>query len=103
MSNLLSAPSLLCSLGAALTKTLFYAGKTDATVLLAKATYTAHPQTHGMVKRFNGCISEIVNQTRFASAAEVESTPRNYLEIYNHNISPTRVKALNADSGIQEL
>jgi hypothetical protein len=39
-----------------------------------------------MVERFNGRISEVVNQTRFASRAELESTLRNYLKIYNHNI-----------------
>jgi hypothetical protein len=36
-----------------------------------------HPQTNGMVERFNGRISDIVNQTRFGSAAELESTLRN--------------------------
>ena len=45
-----------------------------------------HPQTNGMVERFNGRISEVVNQTRFASRAELESTLCNYLKIYNHNI-----------------
>jgi transposase InsO family protein len=45
-----------------------------------------HPQTNGMVERFNGRISDIVNQTRFGSAAELESTLRNYVKIYNHNI-----------------
>jgi len=46
-----------------------------------------HPQTNGMVERLNGRISEIVNQTRFASSSELESTLCNYLKIYNHNIS----------------
>ena len=41
MSTLLSAPSLLWSLGTALTHTLFDAGKTDATVKIAEASYTA--------------------------------------------------------------
>ena len=45
-----------------------------------------HPQTNGMVERFNGRISEIVSQTRFGSRAELESTLRNYLKIYKHNI-----------------
>ena len=40
MGKLLDAPSLLWSLGAALTQTLFDAGKTDATVAIAKAGYT---------------------------------------------------------------
>ena len=59
-----------------------------------------HPQTNGMVERFNGRISEIVNQTRFGSAAELESTLRNYAKIYNHNI-PQR--ALNHQTPIQAL
>ena len=29
-----------------------------------------HPQTNGMVERFNGRISEIINQTRFGSARQ---------------------------------
>lgn len=33
-----------------------------------------HPQTNGMVERFNGRISGVVQQTRFASASELEST-----------------------------
>lgn len=59
-----------------------------------------HPQTNGMVERFNGRISEIVKQTRFACAAELESTLRNYLKIYNHSI-PQR--ALNHMTPIQAL
>lgn len=45
-----------------------------------------HPQTNGMVERFNGRISEVVKQTRFASAAELASTLNNYLMAYNHHI-----------------
>lgn len=40
MGNLLSAPSLLWSLGVAATQTLFDAGKTDATVKIAQAGYS---------------------------------------------------------------
>jgi len=39
-----------------------------------------------MVERFNGRISDIVNQRGFSSAAELESTLRNYVKIYNHSI-----------------
>ena len=39
-----------------------------------------------MVERFNGRISEVVKQTRFASAAELASTLNNYLLTYNHHI-----------------
>ena len=51
-----------------------------------------HPQTNGMVERFNGRISEIVNQTRFGSAAELESTLRSYMKIYNHSIPQRALK-----------
>ncbi|MBT9160598.1 MAG: hypothetical protein DDT26_01885 [Dehalococcoidia bacterium] len=39
-----------------------------------------------MVERFNGRISELVQQTRFASAAELDATLNNYMFTYNHHI-----------------
>jgi len=45
-----------------------------------------HPQTNGMVERFNGRVSEVVEQTRFASAAELDATLNNYMFTYNHHI-----------------
>jgi transposase InsO family protein len=59
-----------------------------------------HPQTNGMVERFNGRIAEIVAQTRFASAAELETTLSLYLKTYNHSI-PQR--ALKHQTPIQSL
>ena len=59
-----------------------------------------HPQTNGMVERFNGRISEIVNQTRFTSAADLDHTLAHYLSTYNHLI-PQR--ALKLQSPIQAL
>lgn len=59
-----------------------------------------HPQTNGMVERFNGRISELVKQTRFASAQELELTLTSYLNTYNHHI-PQR--ALNHLSPIDTL
>ena len=57
-----------------------------------------------MVERFNGRISDLVKQTRFASAAELEMTLRLtltlYLTTYNHHI-PQR--ALNHQTPIQAL
>jgi len=41
-----------------------------------------HPQTNGMVERFNGRISDLVKLTRFASAAELETTLTLYLNTY---------------------
>lgn len=45
-----------------------------------------HPQTNGMVERFNGRIAEIVAQTRFTSAAQLEATLADYVQTYNHRI-----------------
>jgi hypothetical protein len=59
-----------------------------------------HPQTNGMVERFNGRISDIVNQTRFGCASELESTLHNYVKVYNHNIVQ---RALKHQTPIQTL
>jgi transposase InsO family protein len=61
-----------------------------------------HPQTNGMVERFNGRIGEIVKQTRFASAAELESTLRSYLKVYNHSIPQRALKHLTPIQALKE-
>ena len=43
-----------------------------------------HPQSNGMVERFNGRTSELMNQTRFKSAAELDLTLAHYWSTYNH-------------------
>jgi transposase InsO family protein len=45
-----------------------------------------HPQTNGMVERFNARIAEVIAQTRFKSAAELEATLNNYVHAYNQRI-----------------
>jgi transposase-like protein len=59
-----------------------------------------HPQTNGMVERFNGRISELVKQTRFASRNELEQTLLNYMQVYNYHIPQ---KALKHQTPIQSL
>ena len=59
-----------------------------------------HPQTNGMVERFNGRISELVAQTRISSVAELEATLKLYLTTYNHS-NPQR--ALHHRTPIQAL
>ena len=59
-----------------------------------------HPQTNGMVERFNGRISDLVKLTRFASAAELETTLTLYLNTYNH---PIPQRALKHQTPIQAL
>lgn len=45
-----------------------------------------HPQTNGMVERFNGRINELLQQTRFDSRMDLQTTLANYLKLYNHHI-----------------
>ncbi|PWQ95015.1 integrase core domain-containing protein, partial [Leucothrix arctica] len=45
-----------------------------------------HPQTNGMVERFNGRISQVIKSTYFASAEEMETTLKRYLITYNHHV-----------------
>ena len=42
-----------------------------------------HPQTNGMVERFNGRISEVLNTHRFRSAEHLSQTITRYAETYN--------------------
>jgi hypothetical protein len=53
-----------------------------------------------MVERFNGRINELLQQTRFDSEADLETTLLNYLKLYNHHI-PQR--ALDAKTPILAL
>ena len=50
-----------------------------------------HPQTNGMVERFNGRIAEILRSERFVSAADLQETLTRYLWAYNHSILPARI------------
>lgn len=61
-----------------------------------------HPQTNGMVERFNGRIAEVVQQTRFTSAADLESTLRSYLKIYNNSIPQRALKHLTPVQALKE-
>ena len=46
-----------------------------------------HPQTNGMVERFNGRIEEIIAQTRFNSATHLKDSLLKYNQLYNHHIA----------------
>ena len=59
-----------------------------------------HPQTNGMVERFNGRIAEVIGQTRFKSAAELDATLTSYVHTYNHLIAQ---RALDHRSPVQAL
>ena len=45
-----------------------------------------HPQTNGMIERFNGRVAEVLKSTTFASARHLETTLQRYLHLYNHHI-----------------
>ena len=62
-----------------------------------------HPQTNGMVERFNGRISDLVKQTRFASAAELETTLTLYLKNLQPSHPATGFEPPNTCSGFAEM
>ncbi len=45
-----------------------------------------HPQTNGMVERFNGRISEVLATTRFDCSQDLETTLVRYAYLYNQHI-----------------
>jgi len=45
-----------------------------------------HPQTNGMVERFNGRISELIGRTHFRSSDDLQQTLQRYLLLYNQHI-----------------
>lgn len=45
-----------------------------------------HPQTNGMIERFNGRIQEVLATTRFDSSQSLEETLIRYAHLYNHSI-----------------
>ena len=49
-----------------------------------------HPQTNGMIERFNGRIAEVLATTRFDSSQSLEDTIMRYVRLYNGSI-PQRV------------
>ena len=59
-----------------------------------------HPQTNGMVERFNGRIAELLRSTQFRSSKELAVTLSHYLQLYNHQIPQ---KALGHVSPVQAL
>jgi hypothetical protein len=52
-----------------------------------------------MVERFNGRISELIEQTRFDSRADLEATLLNYLKLYNHHIPQRAIGSTDTNPG----
>jgi transposase InsO family protein len=45
-----------------------------------------HPQTNGMIERFNGRIADVLATTRFDSSQSLAKTLENYVQVYNQHI-----------------
>jgi transposase InsO family protein len=58
------------------------------------------PHTNGMVERFNGRISHVLNTNRFESGEGLEQTLDRYVWLYKHRMPQ---KALNHETPIQAL
>jgi transposase InsO family protein len=65
-----------------------------------RLTKPRHPQTNGMVERFNGRISDLLQTTRFASSNELAEAIKHYERLYNHCIPQ---KALGYKTPVQAL
>lgn len=65
-----------------------------------RLTKPRHPQTNGMVERFNGRIAEVLATHRFHDALDLAQTIERYLWLYNHQLPQ---KALNHEAPVQAL
>jgi transposase-like protein len=61
-----------------------------------------HPQTNGMVERFNGRIAEVLNTHRFDDRDDLEHTLLHYLRVYNNHIPQRALGHLTPLQAIQE-
>lgn len=59
-----------------------------------------HPQTNGMVERFNGRITEVLAAVHIRNREELEQTLNHYRRLYNHHIPQ---KALNGKPPVEVL
>ncbi|TCJ18390.1 IS481 family transposase [Parasulfuritortus cantonensis] len=51
-----------------------------------RLTQPKHPQTNGMVERFNGRIADVLRTHHFRSGEELEATLLRYAWLYNHHL-----------------
>jgi transposase InsO family protein len=62
----------------------------------------AHPQTNGMVERFNGRISEVLATRRFRSGEHLQETLTRYVATYNHHIPQRALGHLSPVEALQQ-
>lgn len=65
-----------------------------------RVTKPRHPQTNGMVERFNGRISDVLATTRFRSREDLQSTIERYVKLYNDHLPQ---KALGHKTPLQAM
>lgn len=65
-----------------------------------RLTKPKHPQTNGMVERFNGRIAQVLRTHRFNSAEDMETTLHRYVWLYNQHLPQ---KALGHETPVQAL
>ena len=65
-----------------------------------RLTKPKHPQTNGMVERFNGRIAQVLNTHHFHSAEDLEQTLHRFVWLYNHRIPQ---KALHHEAPVNAL
>lgn len=65
-----------------------------------RLTKPKHPQTNGMVERFNGRLAQVLKSHRFNSALDLETTLHRFVWLYNEHL-PQR--ALDSSTPIQAL
>lgn len=58
-----------------------------------RLTKPRHPQTNGMVERFNGRISDVLNTRHFISGEDLSTTLHRYVFLYNHHLPQTALKS----------
>ena len=51
------------------------------------------PQTNGMVERFNGRVSDVLNTHRFVSGQDMQETLMRYTALYNHQFPQSALKS----------
>ena len=57
-----------------------------------RLTKPRHPQTNGMVERFNGRIADVLATHRFSSAEDLATTLTRYVKLYNHQLPQSALK-----------
>ena len=62
-----------------------------------------HPQTNGMVERFNGRIEDVLQSHRFRSGEDLEQTILRYVRLYNGQLPQSVLKGRTPLDALQRL